>query len=79
MDLTENAPLMLPLLQQDLKYADGMTSPLSTNTFAATSTTKDILDTSCKMYEGDINHTMGECTKIIMSRLMCPTHLPPLD
>lgn len=59
MDLTENAPLMLPLLQQDLKYADGMTSPLSTNTFAATSTTKDILDTSCKMYEGDINHTMG--------------------
>ena len=36
-----------------------MTSPLSTNTFAATSTTKDILDTSCKMYEGDINHTMG--------------------
>ena len=59
MDFTKNAPMMLTLLQQDLKYADGTTASLSANTFAETSTTKNILGMSCKMYEGDINHTMG--------------------
>lgn len=60
MDYTNNLYAMMTQLlrQQDWIYIDGTTASLSANTFAETTTTKEILGMNCKLYEGDINHSM---------------------
>ena len=60
MDYTNNLYAMMTQLlrQQDWIFPYGKTASLSANTFAETSTTKEILGMNCKLYEGDIDHLM---------------------
>lgn len=59
MDFTKVISMMCVLTPWPLVYADGSKGPVTAYTFAKTDTKKTILDKSCDLYEGDINHNAG--------------------